>query len=250
MAHALHPQLQKKTLENIYRVNKSRSLKQILEAKLRTQEQRMHDIKVREEMRQEEIALARKMQTREKDRQLRESRREAQTSREIVVFLSYRSRVGVKRLSKGREARAPSFRQPEGKHSVCCAGVGNCRAAASSHLQRSTLEKQSAAQSMNRRRKVLKEGNSSMSCSIGRLSLKIILRPSRICLKPCFTLHYGSVRRDWLRLIRSHSISQVFLAVLLLKFPPRLQKRWKIWSMSWWFRQWDRRNSVPKSKKL
>lgn len=30
LVHALHPQLHKKTLENVYRVNKSRSLKQIL----------------------------------------------------------------------------------------------------------------------------------------------------------------------------------------------------------------------------
>lgn len=47
LAHALHPQLQKKTLENVYRVNKSRSLKQILEAKLRTQEHRIADVRLR-----------------------------------------------------------------------------------------------------------------------------------------------------------------------------------------------------------
>jgi hypothetical protein len=45
--HALHPQLHKKTIENVYRVNKSRSLKQILEAKLKTQEQRVAEMKLK-----------------------------------------------------------------------------------------------------------------------------------------------------------------------------------------------------------
>jgi hypothetical protein len=48
LTHALHPQLHKKTLENVYRVNRSRSLKQILEARIRTQEQKLNDLKLRE----------------------------------------------------------------------------------------------------------------------------------------------------------------------------------------------------------
>lgn len=64
--HALHPQLHKKTLENVYRVNKSRSLKQILEARLRAQEQRINELRQKEEARNSEIALARKIATRQR----------------------------------------------------------------------------------------------------------------------------------------------------------------------------------------
>jgi hypothetical protein len=73
LVHALHPQLHKKTLENVYRVNKSRSLKQILESKLKTQEQRMNELKMKDETRQKEIALNRKMQTRERERKTKQA---------------------------------------------------------------------------------------------------------------------------------------------------------------------------------
>lgn len=55
LINALHPQLQKKTIESVYRVNKSRSLKDILEMKLKFQEQRIQEIKRKSEMRKKEV---------------------------------------------------------------------------------------------------------------------------------------------------------------------------------------------------